>query len=481
MFRLRDVSSVEPEFRNRKRELDDVVDGLANQDRTRFWLVVAPPQLGKSWFLNRVGAELANTGWIVRAVDVGGPDAAAPEGSESLLRKAFEPEVRPGESLDTSKLAGALLDKERYFLLLIDGAESLDRTTIEGLRRQLSEINDYIEGARSTRTRLAVVVASRNDQSWLGAGPGPAPMLRLKALPLTEFKVEIVFEKLREVADQVGHDYRVPELRDQAELVHGLSEGLPALLRSYVERISDTRFAQMARLADQDSFEQLAAPYIRAELLSAGSLLGCCEAKADPAVLAALEEATRVLSPYRRITQSHVSHYVRNGALEQVAAAAGLSVDQLWSAFSGMALLYRPNNEPWKVLHAPIRRLLYRHWHPSPTARAQAQAQACAFLRGFNDLAGRDQTDFLIERLWHETQSLTFGRAPNFEAEVVGLAATLSESIRRNSSYTQGELRDYMANRLNEDDEIMKVVQGYDGLFERLVEAVRNPRLGAGS
>src|SRR5579872_6016989 len=41
---------LEPKFRNREHELEEVVSALDNDAADHFWLYVAPPQLGKTWF-----------------------------------------------------------------------------------------------------------------------------------------------------------------------------------------------------------------------------------------------------------------------------------------------------------------------------------------------------------------------------------------------------------------------------------------------
>ena len=45
----------EPKFRNRERELEEVLGALDNDDADHFWFFAAPPQLGKTWFLRRIG------------------------------------------------------------------------------------------------------------------------------------------------------------------------------------------------------------------------------------------------------------------------------------------------------------------------------------------------------------------------------------------------------------------------------------------
>jgi TIR domain len=62
-------------FRDRRDELDRVLYGLTNVAGPHFWLVVAPPQLGKSWFLDQLRAEITAepavaTQWATKLVDL---------------------------------------------------------------------------------------------------------------------------------------------------------------------------------------------------------------------------------------------------------------------------------------------------------------------------------------------------------------------------------------------------------------------------
>ena len=61
-----------PLFRNRYDELEQVRRGLTNAAGPHFWLVLAPPQLGKTWFLDRISAEMlaGPSGWAARLVDL---------------------------------------------------------------------------------------------------------------------------------------------------------------------------------------------------------------------------------------------------------------------------------------------------------------------------------------------------------------------------------------------------------------------------
>jgi hypothetical protein len=93
-----------PEFRNRHEELDKVVNGLTDSGGPHFWLVVAPPQLGKTRFLGRVLSELqaksaaataSGAGWEQRAVDLSQHrDARSDAGQLSAALERAREELR---------------------------------------------------------------------------------------------------------------------------------------------------------------------------------------------------------------------------------------------------------------------------------------------------------------------------------------------------------------------------------------------------
>jgi len=58
------------EFRNRLAELEQVMGGLINPAGPHFWLVTAPPQLGKSWFLRHLSHNISSAGWTTRSIDL---------------------------------------------------------------------------------------------------------------------------------------------------------------------------------------------------------------------------------------------------------------------------------------------------------------------------------------------------------------------------------------------------------------------------
>ncbi len=149
----RDPSSLgpgSPLFRNRRDELDRVQRGLTNASGPHFWRVIAPPDLGKSWFLHRLGVEMASepsgsaaetSRWVVRLVDVREQPQAARSDASLLLASLFG--LTPPVTAEASTLrdiAQRISRAERPYLCLLDSAELVNGETAKILRRCLSEI-----------------------------------------------------------------------------------------------------------------------------------------------------------------------------------------------------------------------------------------------------------------------------------------------------------------------------------------------------
>ena len=469
-----------PHFRNRERELDQVFDALTQEDGEHFWLVIAPPQLGKSWFLDQIGANVsarARGRWLIRLVDVRDhPETIG--NAEALIRLMFSSKVQgTADPADVHEIANDVINNDRFYLCLLDSAELLDDNTIRTLRWRLSEIRQHVKAARNRNVRLALIVASRRDREWLGITPVP----RLQLRRLSEFKVEVIYDALLRLSRSMNRDFSVAELQQHSALVHRLSEGLPALLVRYLNWIRAAEWAELYRLEEQERFDQLARPYIEQDLLSPSSLLGWGSLPTSRQRLA-LEQALRALSPYRLFTQSHLSHHARRGALHNALQNIGWSVEELWNAVSSTDLLYRPQGEPWLQIDAPIRRLLCRHWYAPDASRAQAHRDAREFLQSFvPGLSGSDQSVVLVECLWHEAQVLSLIRSAEMEEKLTRLARELSGGLTPSPAFTEEDLRRYAVARMTDDAELVEAVNGVAGLFDGLVDAVLRPNVGASS
>jgi TIR domain len=473
-----------PEFRNRREELDKVVNGLTDSGGPHFWLVVAPPQLGKTRFLGQVLRELQvksaaaaapGAGWDQRTVDLRlHPDARCDAGQ--LLARMFGlSEAVPADPEALRSLAREIRKTNVSLLCTLDSAELLEAPAAEHLRSCLGRLYELIPNGRPAM-RFGLVIASRSVDAWRGVSPAP----RICDLSLTGFTVEIVGQALRKFATECGRQDGPETLARYAASVYKLSEGLPGLLTRCLHWIRDEDWLEMERLDSQELFEELAQPYIMADLLSPNSLF---ERNESPSSLPsggsgqprlALEHAFRVLAPYRFFTLSHLTHCMGSDpGFADVVQRAGWSVQDLLQAISDTALLEQPLNEPWQELHASIRRLLYRYYFKSDEQRVAAHRDAMDFVRIWSSRqSGREQVIGLVEALWHQAVMLSLSEPAEMESSLTESARKLAGELAHSSSFTESELRRYAVGRMREDGELQQATSSVNGLFDRLVAIV---------
>jgi TIR domain len=462
-----------PPFRNRNDELDRVLRGLTNASGPHFWLVIAPPQLGKTWFLQRVSDDAALSvppSWVTRLIDLHEQPADVRGDAGAVLASIFgrTSPLTVGATTNRS-IAQEISKSGQPHLCLLDGAELLEKETAVALRACLSQIYRLVQDAGNSSVRLAFIVASRREEEWRGVTPSP----RLCSLPLTEFTPDVVQQALRELALEMGRAFSAAELRNNARLVYRLTEGLPALLVRCLQWIQDEQWVEMDRLESQELFEELVDSYIKQGLLTRESLYPHDEGPpGEP--LHALEQAFRVLAPYRLFTQSHLrNHLGSDPAFRAALTDQRWSIEDLWKAISGTALLARPLNEPWQQIQAAIRRLLHRYYYHSDENRAEAHSDARKFVEVWADKqSGKEQVIGLVECLWHEAIALGLRDPAEIEQALSQSARTLCSALRASSAYTPQELRGYAAELMENDEELQEAVSKADGLFARLVEIV---------
>ena len=467
---------LELKFRNRERELEEVISALDNDDASHFWLFVAPPQLGKTWFLRETGVGLRRrrSRCLVHEVDVRDLTADTDDPLALLARMYRVPVPNP----DTYKIAIAISATRRYNLCLLDSAELLSEETIRGLREGLEEIDRYLLKGKSREARLALVAASRQDDPWRGVAP-----LRLSIRRLTEFNEDVLLEALYDLAEEMDRDSSRSELRPLARQVHQLSEGLPALLSGYLEWIRRAEWVDLDRLAGGDCFEQIATPYIEGDLLSPGSL---CGRRADPpaGLRAAMVEALRALATYRYFTGSHLSYHASGGALRDALEALGWNEEELRAAVNRTDVLMLPQDELWDAISPPIRRLLFRHWHGPAGSRARKHREARRFLESYaHDLVGRERAEAVIECLWHEAEALSLSEEPRKAELLTDLAVRLFPDLAGPTGATvpgfrDREVRKFAGRRMRDDGELMRAV-GDRGLFESITAIITQSEGGS--
>jgi hypothetical protein len=467
-----------PVFRNRDEELEKVLRGLTLTGGPHFWLVIAPPQLGKTWFLERVSAKLTqpeSSSWVAKFVDVRDLPRSMRRDAGTLLARLFERTGPIADERETLRsIAQDISRSGKSCLCLLDHAELLDKATAATVRSHLSQIFRYVQNADRVGVRFGLIVGSRREDEWMGVTPEP----RMIPLSLTEFNVDVVQQALYELAQEMDRaGYSFAESRRTAALVYRLTEGLPALLVHCLQWIQRQEWVEMERLESQELFDELTDFYIREGLLTQESLLPEGQEEAGGSSLVTLEQAYRVLTPFRLFTKSHLRHYLeRDPAFRTALDNQQWSMEDLWEAISDTALLLRPLDEPWKQIQAAIRRLLHRHYYKSDDQRAEAHSEARKFVEVWMDQqSGKEQAIGLIECLWHEATALRTRQPADIEQRLCASAGTLSRQIRESPAYTPEELRRYAAGRMRDDAELQESVSHVTGLFTRLVEIVLSP------
>jgi 3',5'-cyclic AMP phosphodiesterase CpdA len=466
-------------FRDRTEELDKVHRGLTNPSGPHFWLVISPPQLGKSLFLNRLSVALAaseavaeSSAWVTRLVDLREQPLDLRSDAGLLLASLFglQPPMTITERTLRDIAQGIIRGKKAY-LCLLDSAELLENETARTLRWCLSQIYELVQSGGNIGVRLGLVVASRRDDEWRGVSPTP----RISTLALTEFKVHVVRQALDDVARSMNRSFPAFELERNAALVYRFSEGLPALLVRCLQWIQAEQWLALYRLESQELFDELARPYIKEHLLSLESLLP--EREQLDRRRGALEQAFRVLAPYRLFTQSHLRYHVEgNPALGKTLEDLGWPIEDLWKAISETALLVPLLDEPWQEIHWAIRRLLFRYYYRSDRERAAAHREACRFVGVWAEQqSGKEQVVGLVECLWHEAALLRLSRPESMKKELSTSVRKLSQTLTSSSLYTMPELRTYAADRMRNDEELQEELGQVPWLIDELVDIVVSP------
>ena len=129
-------------FLDRGEELERVLYGLSNRTSPGFWLVISPPGLGKSWFLEQltVRARSASAGWVIKMVDLHTGATSRGRDAMMVIDSLFGVEHQShGRDDDVLAAAQKIIRTGRPWLCLLDGAELLQPTTVIQLRRYLGQ------------------------------------------------------------------------------------------------------------------------------------------------------------------------------------------------------------------------------------------------------------------------------------------------------------------------------------------------------
>ncbi|MEU4253545.1 toll/interleukin-1 receptor domain-containing protein [Amycolatopsis sp. NPDC026612] len=460
-------------FHNREDELNRLINALTTSGTPDLWLVVSPPKLGKTWFLQEVLRRRAalDPPCQIQLVDLRSLPLEYRHDWVRVLCQLLdipEPASATFEQGECVTAAAALVKRDRAQLYLLDSADLMNKAAAVRLRWALTTIHRLVKRRSSGKTRVSLIVASRHKDGWEGFGAQGGP--RIVKVPLAEFTEDVVRLAVRELADDLSAD----DLDQWSDGLCRLSEGLPAVLAQSLRWAESTAFLAIddCQVATQAVFDKVARPYIKDDLLATESLLPF--AGDDPKRWAALEAALKFAVRYRLLTQSHLRYHIENNAVfQQQLEAAGWNQVDLWQAMGQTALQNREVQEPWHVLHRPIRRLLYRYYYPDAESRHRSHEQAREFYAKWAAKgAGSELGPILVESLWHETAKLLHTSPATVSEDLPRTAVQLVEEFRRPEILEPSEYCDYVTERLTADREFEMLLRNFDGLFPRVVSAI---------
>lgn len=467
-------------FVNRERELETLLQNLTNPAGEHFWLILAPPHLGKSWLLQKLATQLVaqeNNSWGIKYIDLRKEPLEARIDADMLLNVFFElgSNVRIDRDAIT-QIAINIARSRQSWLCILDSAELLEEAASIPLRQHLGQIHETLSQAGHTDIRLTFVAASRRRHSeWQGISPMP----RFSHLTLTHFNTPVVNRALRDKVS--GRKFGDDWLQQNAERLRWETEGLPALLVKYMDWLEQREFIRPERIQTPTVFEALAQPYARARLLSVDSLLPLGGSRlADKRIV--LEQALLRLSTFRLFTQSHLKRVVEGDPDFQIVLSnLRWTIDDLWEAI-GNTYLIQPVDDPWRVLHPAIRRLLFRYHCSLSAAQRQAHQQAGEFYQGWwNGVpTGKEQSVVLVERLWHQAEYLRLAdNGLDKTQEFIQFAENLFGQVILPRGYSLKELVYYIEERMSSDVEFQETVGAIKrDLLGRLLEIAAHVKGG---
>ena len=455
-------------------DLDHVLYNLSSPAGSYFWLVTSPPGLGKSTFLEQLATKVAEAtaATCPAPVDLHEEPAAVWHDALPIVTRLFGIEQSQSSEAEDYLLQAAqkIDDSGQLWLCLLDGAELLPESTVTQLRHYLGKIHRMVQDAGSDNARLAFVVASRRTDGWTGLYPTP----RLSVVGLGGFRPGAIQNALEGLAADMRRTRSPAELRKDAEIVHQVTQGLPELVEQSLQWIKGQNWLAIELLETSKAFGETISRYVRVRLLTPDSLLpGAARSGRSKQQLGALEYALRALVPYRFFTLSHVAHYHEaDPSLRATLKDASWTLDQLWDAITGMALLYFQPDDAWHEIHPALRRLLFRYFYAATDERAAAHQDA----RDLNKewavkQTGREQIVVMVESIWHEAARLRLSGAATMGKDLPTFVGTLSGDVRESPRYTEVELRNYAAQRMRNDDELQREIADPD-LFEELVRMI---------
>lgn len=451
-----DRRSAKWSFRNRDQELDLVSGELTVDGGTDVWLVGAPPQLGKSWFLYELAERVKRTVPSCRMslFNLEDHPQSLRGDCARLLTEVFDlgtPLLGDVSGNLEAVLTPAVIElsgRGEQQLYLLDGADLLETNVVRDLRNHLTVIFELLREAGWT-SRIRIVISGRQVDDWR-----PVAGVRSRKLPLTEFREEVVGRALINLGPPpgLGAD-RVAQIARRA---HRMCEGLPALLVPILDEINEARFIVWADAWWEGVYERVVVPYVRSQLLSVDSLFRAggeelTKARQD------IENTLRRLVVYRMVTWATLAH---------------LKSVRMFRVVRATALFSSASEDPWDRIDPPIRRLLYRYYYPDPAERLAVESDALDYYRRWAERpAEREQPVVLVQCIWHEASRRSTGLAEPLDA-LPAFATSLTAELLDPSRYGVESVAAFTERLLDGDLELLTLLG--PELFEAVVTAVRS-------
>jgi hypothetical protein len=454
-------------FQNREHELEELLRELTNPSGNHFYIVLAGPQMGKTQLLEQLVIRLKKKKpkWHFYHVDLHKAPLDFRSDANHLLLGTFQ--VVKEDREKAQSVAVNIIKHGHPTLLVLDGGELLEDSAVVELRGYLSQISKYVSESHKGIWFACVIASRRFHGGWKGVSPYP----RFARLPLTHFDQTVVEKALRTIA---GSSHDKEWYQKNAINLHGASKGLPALLVRYMKWMQEKEFAGLDRIGTQDLFNELAVPYVQETVLSIWSLLQAGGNELAPKRFV-IERTLLHLSPHRLFTYALVQTIVGiHNSLEDDLLQLGWTIDDLWQAIDRTHLI-QPADEIWRVMYPAIRRILFRFAYIDASVQADAHAKAEQFYSDQSNsvlvTAGKEQSVFFVERLWHKAESLRLRPMSDVVQQLEAFVDDLFVENIRPDGFTRQELVNYVCERALDDSELQEALDMIQpGLLRRLLQ-----------
>jgi len=466
-------------FQNREDELRKLLDSLGTTGGERFFLLISGPQMGKTWLLNELEKRVEdnNLSWKVLRKNLRVSDADYVKDAHKLLASYFDGvNVSGDESQLTHDISRFLVKHDVQVLLLLDQAEFINDDTAKTLRQLLSQINEELEAEGRLHVDLAFIAASRLDiKPWKGVLPSPL----FHVFVLTHFKKQVINRALGEMARNDGYKgVDKYQFLKMAQVLDDASEGLPALLTTYMEYIRSEVYMKKAVevLCSPKLFDKIASPYVE-KLLSVNNLTSASSERENEKIKTLLlKKILLKLSPYRWISESHLERILdEDSETKEFLNEISWDVRDLWNILS-QTYLIRPSETIWYEMYPSIRRLLFRYYRRNEEQQRDAHEQAYTFLgEWWQEVYGTDRGLYIIENLWHfvENKRLSMGQPKDKGADILKHAQEILTGALQPNHNTIGDLAKYVTMRLEKDIEFQDSMAEINSkLFEDIMNII---------